>query len=441
MIDAASDRRPAPAGIGRGRARQCAWLGADGAQAQAGGVCEPGGWHEQGAGAGGALHHPGKDVSVCMERGISCKSLATGTCVRVDGTWRGSPGREQAAELAADRVSVLGACASEYAVQKKYHTPEFLRTIPHLRIASRGMPRVLQLRSQLTRLVQEFFTQEEFCQVQAPVITPSDCEGAGEAFGVTSTQEGASSKELFFGRPAYLTVSTQLHLEALAQGVARVWTMSPAFRAEKSQTNRHLAEFTMVEAEAAFVEDVEELMDLVERLVRYVLSKADLPLAHISEHRWPRVSYTDAVDMLAAEPAWTQPVVWGKALASEHEQWLCKRFNGPVFIFNYPRACKPFYMKSNDNAPERETVACFDFLADGLELAGGSLREHRHEQLCASLEAHGIQQLGWYVDLRRFGCPPHGGFGLGFDRLVQWLVGGHIKDVVPFPRSHNSLSL
>lgn len=376
-----------------------------------------------------------------MERGISCKSLATGTCVRVDGTWRGSPGREQAAELAADRVSVLGACASEYAVQKKYHTPEFLRTIPHLRIASRGMPRVLQLRSQLTRLVQEFFTQEEFCQVQAPVITPSDCEGAGEAFGVTSTQEGASSKELFFGRPAYLTVSTQLHLEALAQGVARVWTMSPAFRAEKSQTNRHLAEFTMVEAEAAFVEDVEELMDLVERLVRYVLSKADLPLAHISQHRWPRVSYTDAVDMLAAEPAWTQPVVWGKALASEHEQWLCKRFNGPVFIFNYPRACKPFYMKSNDNAPERETVACFDFLADGLELAGGSLREHRHDQLCASLEAHGIQQLGWYVDLRRFGCPPHGGFGLGFDRLVQWLVGGHIKDVVPFPRSHNSLSL
>lgn len=398
-----------------------------------------------------------------------------------------------------------------YPIQKKYHTPEFLRTLPHLRSRLPINSLVLRLRSQLIRNSTTFFDHRQFVQTHPPIITSSDCEGAGEVFTVAvdseSETKGATKKlestsDQFFRSPKYLTVSSQLHLEALAKSVGKVWTLSPTFRAEKSDTPRHLSEFYMLEAELCFVEDVNDVMDVVESLLRDLSSR--LQKSALSEElmsawssrpqdqdsgmtqhnlatrwqgltgdRWPRIAYKEAITILQEAVSRQQvhfdfPPALGSGLQAEHEKYLAELVGkgSPVFVTDYPRDIKAFYMApSSSSDGSLPTVACFDLLVPELcEIAGGSMREHRLDPLLKAMHAHGLLNrakldpdlssapaddqlvsrdlvqgvppgLQWYVDLRRYGSVPHGGFGLGFDRLLSYLTGvSNIRDVVGFPR-------
>ncbi|KAJ6785842.1 hypothetical protein PWT90_09796 [Aphanocladium album] len=429
------------------------------------------------------------------------KSLALdirpGSAVRFLGTWKDASAAKQdpasssdetaAHELQVRHVDILGPSNPQtYPIQNKYQTPESLRAISHLRSRTPLNSTLLRFRSDATALLTQFFFREQFQQTHPPIITSSDCEGAGEAFMVQ-----AGGKGHFFRDPKYLTVSTQLHLESLAQALGDVWTLSPTFRAEKSDTSRHLSEFQMLEAEMSFVNNMDDVMNLAQRMLVSLatglkqlraakelehnrvdakepaekLAFEDLESAEILTRRWngmmaartwPRLTYTEAIEML-------QPVagqfehkpVWGAGLQSEHEKYLAEKVGYdegsnaylPIFITQYPREIKAFYMlKSIDSPAQGQTVDCFDLLVPGLgELAGGSMREHRLPELEESMRLHGLpvpnprqpgnNNLGWYVDLRRWGCPPHGGFGLGFDRLLSYLTGvTNVRDVVPFPR-------
>ena len=322
-----------------------------------------------------------------------------------------------------------------------------------------------------------------FVHVNTPIITSNDCEGAGETFRIvpstsdsspsspsctaTSTAEAKPSE--YFNHPAYLTVSSQLHLEAIASALSRVYTLSPCFRAERSQTSRHLAEFWMLEAEWAFISSVSEVCSLVENVIRQVLrthaaspdmdalwkhrseesSTAQSSRAQIQSYAdapapWTRMTYTEAISVLSRHHGQTSafvfPPEWGSSLQSEHERWLAdKHVGGPVFVTDYPASLKPFYMRMNDGCePGRQTVACFDLLMPGLgELVGGSLREERVELLEAALERHGLDKADyeWYLDLRRYGGAPHGGFGMGFERLISWMSGiESVRECVAMPR-------
>jgi asparaginyl-tRNA synthetase len=382
-------------------------------------------------------------------------------------------------------------------IQKKYQTAEYLRTVPHLRPRLPINALLLRLRSLVTAQVSSHFARQDFVQCHPPIITSSDCEGAGEVFTVapeapsTPASEPANQvkehEDLFFGSPKYLTVSSQLHLEALAQSVNKVWALSPTFRAEKSDTARHLSEFYMLEAELAFVDDLQVVMIVVEDLLRAVATELQTSIVgqELLEYRarehstdaasvsqstlaqrwqglidgpWPRITYEAAIQHLS------DAVAQGKAefefapghedgLQTEHERYLAESLGrgGPIFVTDYPRNTKPFYMapsKAEGQTPS--TVACFDLLVPELcELVGGSMREHRLPELLKSMEEHGLQgmadtdaeasdgSLQWYVDLRRYGSVPHGGFGLGFDRLLCYLSGvSNIRDVVSFPRWH-----
>lgn len=340
---------------------------------------------------------------------------------------------------------------------------------------------LLRLRSDVIASLTQFFAARTFTQTHPPILTSSDCEGAGEVFTVTpaSATEG---EEPFFRAEKYLTVSTQLHLEALAQSVGNVWTLSPVFRAEQSDTSRHLSEFYMLEAEMSFVDDMEAIMTLAEDMLRSIGTKlydtaavqelltrkaymgADLESADVVRGRWeglvqeswPRITYSEAVkileqksDMFALKPR------WGAGLQSEHEKYIAEHVGGgkkPVFVTNYPRHIKAFYMlEAPSSDPDLATVECFDLLVpEFCEIAGGSMREHRLANLVEAMRRHGVTKpspngdgadpgeagaLEWYVDLRRWGCPPHGGFGLGFDRLLSYLSGVQtVRDIVAFPR-------
>lgn len=299
-----------------------------------------------------------------------------------------------------------------------------------------------------------------FCYAHTPIITSNDCEGAGETFRIApvkGTAPGPTSTEEFFSRPAYLTVSSQLHLEALASAVSRVYTLSPCFRAERSQTSRHLAEFWMLEAEWAFTNRVTDVCDVVEAALKTVLRASNPDLAalwnegdmtrqkaiedlSISDARWTQMSYTDAISELETHQAisgeFQYPPAWGNALQSEHERWLAEKLvGGPVFVTDYPAALKPFYMRLNEDG---RTVACFDLLIPHVgELAGGSLREERLPMLESSLAAHNLDRdaYQWYLDLRKYGGAPHGGFGMGFERLIGWLSGiENVRECIPMPR-------
>lgn len=265
--------------------------------------------------------------------------------------------------------------------------------------------------------------------IHTPVLTQNDCEGGGEAFSL------AEPAPTMFSHPAYLTVSSQLHLEAMAAALPRVYTLAPAFRAESSATSRHLSEFWMLEAELAFASTLQEVMDVVEASVRSVLP------AEMTAAFWRSITYKDAVTALAdGAPSFEYGApAWGDPLRSEHERWLAEVWasGAPVFVTHFPAAHKPFYMLANDDDPA--TVACFDLLVPRVgELAGGSLREHRLDRLRDSMERHGVSKNGdldWYLDLRRWGSTPHGGFGLGFERLVAWITGTEsVKECIPFPR-------
>lgn len=285
-------------------------------------------------------------------------------------------------------------------------------------------------------------------------MTSNDCEGAGEAFRIapitpTTSDSSSTSPEEFFSRPSYLTVSSQLHLEALATAISRVYTLSPCFRAERSQTNRHLAEFWMLEAEWAFTHSIDDVCRVVEGAIKEVILRGDQDMASRDtllntsrlDRPWPRMSYTDAITELekyhtSSLKKFIFPPAWGKTLQSEHERWLADELvRGPVFVTDYPVALKPFYMRLNDDG---KTVACFDLLVPRVgELVGGSLREERLSHLERALNAHELsrEEYGWYLDLRKYGSAPHGGFGLGFERLIGWLSGiENVRECIPMPR-------
>jgi asparaginyl-tRNA synthetase len=356
--------------------------------------------------------------------------------------------------------------------------------MPHLRTRVPFNTTLLRLRSECIAQITSFLAHEGFTQTHTPIITSSDCEGAGEVFHIASSKKGPTSDKddgSFFRAPRYLTVSSQLHLEALAQSVGNVWTLSPTFRAEKSDTKRHLSEFYMLELEMSFVQDMSSVMDVVERLVRRITKPllssrvgkeilsnkardghddADTLTSQQISHRWdrilagpwPRITYTKAIDTLkSCGVQFENAPEWGTGLSIEHEQYLAGIFDSPVFVTNYPTTIKPFYMlQSTTRSTHGDTVDCFDLLLPHAgELVGGSMREHRMENLISSMQSCGMippgpveslsaEQLGvlrWYIDLRRWGSVPHGGFGLGFDRLLGYLAAvPNIRDINTFPR-------
>ncbi|WP_319550081.1 asparagine--tRNA ligase [Desulfogranum marinum] len=390
------------------------------------------------------------------------KSLTTGCAVKVVGELVASPAKGQAVELKADQLQVIGlADADSYPLQKKRHSLEFLRTISHLRSRTNALGAVTRVRSTLNFGIHQFFQENGFFQVQTPVITTSDCEGAGEMFTVTALEpdqlkkDGAFADD-FFHKRAGLTVSGQLQAEIFALSHSRVYTFGPTFRAENSNTSRHLAEFWMLEPEMAFC-DLQCNMQLAEAMIKDLIGRVleecapDLDLFNkfiskgllnrletIKNKPFVHLSYTDAVKELEkADKQFEFPVKWGIDLQAEHERYLCEEVAGvPVIVTNYPKKIKPFYMRLDDG---EETVAAMDILVPGIgELVGGSQREERYDFLKARMEEAGLdlEEYGWYLDLRRYGTVPHSGFGLGFERLVQLITGmQNIRDVIPFPRT------
>ncbi len=394
------------------------------------------------------------------------KRLSTGASVEVSGVLVPSLGKGQRIEVKADSVTVYGEADPEtYPLQKKRHSFEFLREIGHLRSRTNTLGAVFRVRNACSMAIHQFFQEQGFIWVHTPILTASDCEGAGEMFAVTSldlkkvplteNQSVDYSKD-FFGKPTYLTVSGQLEAEIMATAFSNVYTFGPTFRAENSNTSRHLAEFWMVEPEMAFC-DLEGDMDLAEAFLKYIFSyvlekcpedmqffndridNSVLTTAeNIIQNEFERVTYTQAVDLLLkSDRAFEYPVEWGLDLQSEHERFLAEElFKKPVIVTDYPTQIKAFYMRLNE---DEKTVRAMDILAPKIgEIIGGSQREERLDVLERRIQAQGLElkDYWWYLDLRRYGTVPHAGFGLGFERLVQFMTGmGNIRDVIPFPRT------
>jgi asparaginyl-tRNA synthetase len=392
------------------------------------------------------------------------KHLHTGASIQVEGVIQASPAKGQATELLAQQVTLLGdADPNTYPLQKKNHTYEFLRTIAHLRPRTNTFGAVTRLRHRVSLSIHQFFHENGFYYIHTPIITSSDCEGAGALFRVTTLdlehlprQDGhVDYSQDFFGKPTYLTVSGQFQAEAYACALGKVYTFGPTFRAENSNTTRHLAEFWMVEPEMAFYE-LSDNMELAEAFLKRIIGDAlrdcaeDMQffqervdpqlltrLQHVLETPFQRVSYTEAVSILTrAGRAWEFPIEWGRDLQSEHERYLAEEhFRAPVILYDYPRTIKPFYMKVNDDG---RTVRAMDVLVPGVgEIIGGSQREDRYEVLEERLQEQGLNREAyrWYLDLRRYGSVPHSGFGLGLERTLLFLTGlTNIRDVIPFPR-------
>ncbi len=394
------------------------------------------------------------------------KQVNTGASVEVSGVLVESPAKGQRIELKASSVTVYGEADPEkYPLQKKRHSFEFLREIGHLRSRTNTLGAVFRVRNACSTAIHQFFQERNFLWVHAPIITANDCEGAGELFTVTNlnlkdvpktdTQEVDFSQD-FFGRRAYLTVSGQLQAEVMAMAFTNVYTFGPTFRAENSNTSRHLAEFWMVEPEMAFC-DLQGDMDLAEEFLKYifkwVLDKCPEDMEffnqridntvlataeNIINNEFQRITYTDAIALLEkADRQFEFPVEWGLDLQSEHERYLAEElFKKPVIVTNYPVGIKAFYMRLDD---DEKTVSAMDVLAPKIgEIIGGSQREERLDVLEKRIKSNGMnpEDLWWYLDLRRYGTVPHAGFGLGFERLVQFMTGmGNIRDVIPFPRT------
>jgi asparaginyl-tRNA synthetase len=389
----------------------------------------------------------------------------TGAAIRAEGILKESPAKGQKYEMEVSEIEVFGEADPEiYPLQKKGHTLEFLREIGHLRPRTNTFGAIFRLRDILADSVHEFFRSRGFIWVHTPIITSSDCEGAGELFTVTSLNienfpkknDGADFSEDFFGKRAYLTVSGQLEAEFLAMSLGNVYTFGPTFRAENSNTTRHLSEFWMIEPEMAFA-DLEDDMRLAEDFFRFlcreVLSKGGKELSflenqyrkisvddlgRLADTTFAHMSYTDAIkELKRSEEKFEFPVEWGIDLQSEHERYLTdKVIKGPVIVTDYPKKIKAFYMRMNDDG---ETVAAMDVLVPKVgEIIGGSQREERLDVLVGRMKRTGVpaENLQWYLDLRRFGSAPHAGFGLGFERLVQYITGmPNIRDVIPCPRT------
>jgi len=384
--------------------------------------------------------------------------LTTGASVIVEGRLVASPAAGQKWEIHATSLKMVGLADASYPLQKKGHSLEFLRTIAHLRPRSNLFGAVFRTRSRLAYAIHRFFQERDFVYVHTPIITASDCEGAGEMFRVTTFKEGSAPAPAvdFFGKPTFLTVSGQLEAETFASALSNVYTFGPTFRAENSNTSRHAAEFWMIEPEMAFC-DLAGDMDLSEEFIKATARHAledcaeDLGLfqkfvdktlherlAFVLERPFQRVAYTDALEILAKSGrTFEHPVQYGLNFQSEHERFLTEEhFRCPVTVFNYPREIKPFYMRLNDDG---KTVAAMDVLVPGIgEVIGGSQREERLEVLEENMRLQKLQPEAywWYLDLRRYGTVPHAGFGLGFERLLMFLTGvSNIRDVIPFART------
>lgn len=405
------------------------------------------------------------NVQVVVDEGTpgseQLSHFTTGASVVVEGKLVPSPAPGQKWELRATKVSLVGPAEAAYPLQKKGHTPEFLRTIAHLRPRSNLFGAIFRVRSRLAFAVHQFFQERDFVYVHTPIITASDCEGAGEMFRVTTLKGNIDEKPQadFFGKPAYLTVSGQLEGETFACALSNIYTFGPTFRAENSNTARHAAEFWMIEPEMAFCDlqgDMELGEEFVKAMARYAVEHCAEDLAlfgkfvdkglherlkFVVERPFVRVPYTDAVELLRKSgKKFDYPVEYGLNLQSEHERFLTEEhFKSPVTVYNYPREIKPFYMRLNDDG---KTVTAMDVLVPGIgEVIGGSQREERLDQLMENLKAHKLkaEDYWWYVDLRRYGSVPHAGFGLGFERLLMFLTGvPNIRDVIPFARTPGS---
>ena len=385
-------------------------------------------------------------------------AMNTGASVEVRGRLVPSPAAGQKWELQATSIRLVGGAPEDYPLQKKGHSAEFLRSIAHLRPRTNLHGAVFRTRSRMAFAIHRFFQERDFVHVHTPIITASDCEGAGEMFRVTTLPDEKISRDAedFFGKRAFLTVSGQLEGETFACALSNIYTFGPTFRAENSNTSRHAAEFWMIEPEMAFC-DLAGDMDLAEALVKFLVREmlehheGDLAifekfvdkglrerLEFVASRPFERISYTDAVTLLQKSGETFQyPVEYGLNLQSEHERWLSENhFKKPVTVFNYPKEIKPFYMRINDDG---KTVAAMDLLVPGIgEIIGGSQREERLDVLMENFTRHGIdpEAYGWYADLRKFGSVPHAGFGLGFERLLMFVTGmANIRDVIPFART------
>ena len=386
--------------------------------------------------------------------------LATGASVSVTGLIVASPGTKQPVEMKADKITILGHADPEtFPLQKKRHSFEFLRTIAHLRPRTNTQGAVARIRNALAFATHRFFQERGFLYVHTPIITASDCEGAGQMFRVSTLPIGEKdfSKD-FFGKEAYLTVSGQLNGEAFATALSDIYTFGPTFRAENSNTSRHLAEFWMIEPEMAFA-DLQDNMDTAEAFLKFALNHLledhaeDLKffddfiekglvnrLENVVNHNFIRLSYTEAIDILKKScKNFAFPVEWGCDLQSEHERYLAEEhFKKPVILTDYPKEIKAFYMRQNDDG---KTVAAMDVLVPKIgEIIGGSQREERLDVLQERLrDCHlPAEAYWWYLDLRRYGTVPHAGFGAGFERLVLFATGmENIRDIIPFPRFPN----
>ncbi|MBX2864916.1 MAG: asparagine--tRNA ligase [Leptolyngbyaceae cyanobacterium MAG.088] len=398
------------------------------------------------------------------------KRITTGASVVVSGTLAESPGKGQRVELQASSLEVVGESDAEtYPLQKKRHSFEFLRELGHLRSRTNTLGAVFRVRNACANAIHEFFQSRDFLWIHTPILTASDCEGAGEMFTVTSMNldklpKGDDGKvdygQDFFGKPTYLTVSGQLEAEIMAMAFSNVYTFGPTFRAENSNTSRHLAEFWMMEPEMAFC-DLEGNMDLAEEFLKFVfkrvledcaddmeffnkrIEKTVLETAdNIINNEFERITYTDAINLLEkCDKQFEYPVSWGLDMQSEHERYLAEEyFKKPVIVTDYPTEIKAFYMRLNDGG---KTVAAMDVLAPRIgEIIGGSQREERLDILENRILEAGLpkEDYWWYLDLRRYGTVPHAGFGLGFERLVQFMTGmANIRDVIPFPRTPDNV--
>jgi asparaginyl-tRNA synthetase len=414
--------------------------------------------------------------------------ITSGAAIQVEGTVVASPGKGQRVELRANRIEILGNCdPQQYPLQPKKHSLEFLREIAHLRMRTNTFGAVFRIRHTLAFAIHRFFHERGFIYLHTPIITATDAEGAGEMFRVTTldmkkppltTAGGIDFKEDFFGKPTHLTVSGQLEAELGAMAFSDVYTFGPTFRAENSNTTRHLAEFWMIEPEMAFC-DLQGNMDLAEALLKYLIrevldcrtddlelltkrlteEESQKPMAERSpmdlyeklkfceRQEFQRLTYSEAVTILTSSEDYKRkkfryPVSWGTDLQSEHERYLVeKHFNKPVILTDYPKVIKAFYMRQNEDG---KTVRAMDILFPGIgEIIGGSQREERLDRLSERMQELGLpmEEMDWYLDTRRYGTCPHAGFGLGFERLVQFVTGmGNIRDVIPFPRTPKNAS-
>ncbi|MFP4243121.1 MAG: asparagine--tRNA ligase [Chitinispirillaceae bacterium] len=390
--------------------------------------------------------------------------VTTGSSITVKGVLVDSPGKGQKYEVQAQEVTIHGMAPQDYPLQKKRHSFEYLREIAHLRPRTNTLGAVTRLRSSVSFAVHSFFQERGFYHIHTPIVTTSDAEGAGAMFRVTTldfqkpprTEDGRIDYSSdFFGKPAGLTVSGQLEGETYAMAMGRIYTFGPTFRAENSNTARHLAEFWMIEPEMAFCR-LEQDMDLAEEFVRYLCAhvlehnRDDLEffnnridssviarLEHVASEQFARISYTEAIERLQSSgEEFEYPVSWGVDIQSEHERYLTEKvYVKPVIVHDYPKGIKAFYMRLND---DNRTVRAMDVLVPGIgELIGGSEREERHDVLVSRMKECGLDERNywWYLDLRKYGSAPHAGFGLGFERFLLFVTGmQNIRDVIPFPR-------